>query len=281
MVVDKHSNSNYIGHPNTITILKPAIETELRQFFTNIGHDQTGSESTRIGIVLHEKSPVTTLMANIVSRYEINLAKQISRCSHENDSEMIKQLQDVGKPTPPLALVLPAWDACNGSGRRGIKKKISLSHINQAFNEEVHVDFATVRNNVKYELRNVVGTGKKYDQRLVGSERSTKTLKMIMERHWFYEFGSPQCFSGHLEFMSSVMESFIKLQNVTVHQWRAWSSNKNGITESQKGVLKVIMESSSKHDHTSDVEEVVARASFLTNFIKPSIDLSRFQLEKG
>lgn len=284
--VEKFSNSHNIGCPKSITIMRPTIDKEPRKFFTYIGQDQTGSERKRLEILPHDKSTVTTLMANIVSRYEINLAKKVHRYSHAHESEMINLFKNAGILTPPLALacrkVVDACDACKGSGRRGIKRKISLSHVNQAFNEEIQADFATVRfKDANHEVLNVVDTGTTYGLRLIVPDRSAKTMKKLLEKHWFLEFGAPKSFSADPEFTRGVMERFLQLHDVTLQQRPARSSNKNGIVERQNGVFKMIMERLSKHDKTSEVDEVVARASLFTNLIKGSNVLSSFQLAKG
>lgn len=294
--VEQFSNSENIGSPKTITIMRPTIDTEPRKFFTYIGQDQTGSERRRLEIVPHGISTVTTLLANFVSRYDINLAKKVHRYSHGRESEMISLFQDAGILTEPLKMackkVVDACDACKGSGRRGIKKKISLTHVNQAFNEEIQVDFATIRfKYTNHEILNNVDAGTKYGLRLIVQDRSAKTMKKLLENtasvasnsnnQWFFEFGAPKNFSPDPEFTPGVMEEFLQLHNVVLKQRPARSSNKNGIVERQNGVFKMVMERLSNHYKTSDVDEVVARASLFTNLIIGSNILSSFQLAKG
>lgn len=275
-----------IGTPKTITIMKPTVDKDRRTFYTYIGHDQMGSERRRLEIVPHGKSTVTTLLADVISSYDINLTKKVHRYGHARESELISLFKDAGILTQPLALackkVVTACDACQGSERRGIKTKISLSHVNKAFNEKIHVDFATVRfKDVNYEILNIVDTGTKYGLCLTVPDRPANTIKKILERYWFFEFGAPRSLNADLKFTRGVMEEFLQLHNVILHQRPERSSNKNGIVERQNGVFNMVMERLSKHDKTSDVEEVVARSSLFTNLIKGSNVLSSFQLAKG
>lgn len=94
--VDNYANSHNRGSQKSITILRPDIDTRPRDLSTYIGPDQTSSERKRMEILPHKNLTVTTLMSNVDSRYEMNLAKPINMYTHAIDSKRINLFRDAG-----------------------------------------------------------------------------------------------------------------------------------------------------------------------------------------
>lgn len=128
-------------------------------------------------------------------------------------------------PTIAYRKVVSSCDACNGSGRREMKMKISLSHINQEFNGELQVDFEIIRFRKSHEIVNAVDTGTKYGRQLFVQDRSPRKLKMRLEKHWFYGFGVPKHFCTDPEFTRDVIENIVNLHIVNLQQRPSGSSN--------------------------------------------------------
>lgn len=90
---EKHSDSQSLEKPQTITYLRPEIDKEKRVFYVYYDNDQYGNERKWIELVPHEKSTTCSLMANVVSRHDIVLAKKLHRYSHAGYNEMKKILE--------------------------------------------------------------------------------------------------------------------------------------------------------------------------------------------
>lgn len=63
-----------------------------------------------------------------------------------------------------------------------ITEKVSFSHVNEAFNEELQADF-TVENirGRKYEVMNVVDLGTAYGERVITPAKNAETMKKLYE----------------------------------------------------------------------------------------------------
>lgn len=100
-------------------------------------------------------------------------------------------LRDVGRLTEKTANACDKiYGACSiwaSSGRPVERKKISTTHVNKSFNDEIQVDLMYVWiQGRKREEPNVVHTGTRYGERTIVQSRSGETIKEFRERTWFY-----------------------------------------------------------------------------------------------
>lgn len=81
-------------------------------------------------------------------RYEFNLAEKIHRYTHAKAREMKTLIWEAGRInlTTELAceMVYQACETCASSGRQVEQRKISVSHVNKAFQEDMQTDFLYV-----------------------------------------------------------------------------------------------------------------------------------------
>lgn len=113
-----------------------------------ISNDTTGNKRLRMEITPHAHTPISALMAASHirgghPRRELNMAKHVNRFGHVTADEMkeiLQSAQDVDH-----AKLRDACPICAAAGRPSMRKKESTTHINEAFNGEVQVDFLHAR----------------------------------------------------------------------------------------------------------------------------------------
>lgn len=97
--------------------------------------------------------------------------------------------------------VFDACDICAQSGVPLPKKKISVTHVNEAFNQSVQTDFLVVYvGKVKQYVLNIVCMGTGYEERSAVANRSAQTMIAKLECEWLYHPGSLSYFSSDPEF---------------------------------------------------------------------------------
>lgn len=284
--IEKYSDSITSSTPHTITFQRPSEDSKPRKFYTYHDKDETGCERKWIDIIPHEKSTVNTLLTTTKKNEDLMFGKKIHRFSHCSIKDMKILLQDCNKWNPHMERVckrvISRCQACAGSGRRADRSHISLRHVNDAFNYEVQADFVVVNiRNQKYYAINVICCATSFGIRMIVTNRSADTMRQILERYWIYYFGAPKRFSADPEFTRGIMHRFLELHYIKLCQRPARSSNKNGRVERQNGVFKMIIERLENHYKEAKPEDLVARASFLTNTCHGSKVLSSFQLAMG
>lgn len=92
----KQSTSINLSSPPTIVFERPGVETETRTFYTYFREDDSEYKRCWPYLVPHKRSKITTRMANIVARNDLNLVKKLHRYSHANAQEMELLLKDAG-----------------------------------------------------------------------------------------------------------------------------------------------------------------------------------------
>ncbi|PXF40233.1 hypothetical protein BWQ96_10056 [Gracilariopsis chorda] len=135
-----------------------------RVFQTYIGPDSCGNDRLRIYIIPHHASTIHSLLGNADGEMDKNTMKKIHRFTHATSTEMKALLEDADKLNDNLShmcdTIYEACDICASSGRPAPRKKISISHVNEAFNESVQTDFLVAYIGVeKYEVLNIIDAG--------------------------------------------------------------------------------------------------------------------------
>lgn len=73
---------------------------------------------------------------------------------------------------------------------------MSLSHINQSFNEEVQVDFYVGRiRDINHVILNIVDCGTKFGFRTIVQNRSLENMQHLFETNWIFIYGALKSFS--------------------------------------------------------------------------------------
>ena len=161
-------------------------------------------------------------------------------------------------------------------------KKVSLSHVIEAFNEEVQADFAIVYiGNDKLEIFNMIDLSTRYGERAMAVNRSAQNMKDMIESEWLYHHGVPKSFSADPEFCRPVLQQFLKAHAIELKARPSRSSSKNGHIERNNGVFKMILSRLAKENTSASQSTLISRASFIANLFHSSAILSAFQLARG
>lgn len=270
--------------PRVIRFKRPGDDS-IRTMFTYIAADHDGNQRLRLEIVPHAKS-YRTLLASHLQHDARTIATKIHAFSHAHADDIKAILKDVGRLDADAARacdeVTESCGICASTGRPAQHRKVSLTHVNSAFNGELQADFTVVFiNGGKYEVLNLNDAGTRYGERTIATTRSAEAIKTIFEQAWLYQHGAPTRFSSDPEFCRPVLRRFLEGHGVTVLPRPSRSSHKNGRVERNNGVFKLIVERVARADANASPATIVARASFLTNCIRGSKLLSAFQVVRG
>lgn len=271
--------------PRVIRFRRPG-DAEPSTMFTYIAADQNGNERLRLEVAPHAGSLYRSLLASNHTEDWSALAIKIHKFSHAHPDDIREILRDGGKldaaSSHACDEVFESCLVCAGTGRPAQHKKVSLTHVNSKFNEEIQADFCVVYiRGAKFEVLNMSDTGTRYGERTISSTRSADAIKTIFEENWVYQHGAPKRFSADPEFCRPVFQRFMAEHGVTVLPRPSRSSHKNGRIERNNGVFKLIVERIALSDTKASPRTVIARASFLANCIRGSKKLSAFQLVRG
>lgn len=126
-------------------------------------------------------STIKSLLDRTGRSIDKNSLKKIHGFTHATDSEMKSILEHAGLLSQEMSracdVIHSACDICASTGRPATRKKVSLSHVNEAFNESVQADFLVVYiEGEKYEILNVVDCGTNYGERTILSMKDGKEL---------------------------------------------------------------------------------------------------------
>lgn len=271
--------------PTRIVFQRPG-DTSERVFNTYIAKDEDGNERIRFEIAPHARSTSTSLLGSKTARQELNMVKRVHRFSHATSKEMQSLFKDANLDSQVIAnackKVHEACDICASTGRPKDKKKVSLTHVNEAFNNEIQADYVIVYiRDEKFEVLNIVDLGTRYGERAIAKMRSAENMTEMIEKEWIYHHGAPAMFSADPEFSRQFMERFLTAHGIQLKPRPSRSSAKNGRVERNNGTFKLLLSRLTKENSTASPRTLVARASFLTNMFHGSAMLSAFQLAKG
>ena len=271
--------------PSTLVFKRPEDTTE-RKFHTYIAPDDDGNERIRVEITPHAQSTSSSLMGSQTTRQELNMVKRVHRFSHATSREMQEMFRDAKMNSRKISTacdtVHKACDICASTGRPKDKKKVSLTHVNEAFNAEIQADYVIVYiKEEKYEVLNIIDLGTRYGERAIATTRSAENMTNMLETEWLYHHGAPDKFSADPEFCKPFMERFLNAHSIELRPRPSRSSAKNGRIERNNGTFKLILSRLSKEHSISSPHTLVARASFLTNMFHGNATLSSFQLARG
>lgn len=271
--------------PRVIRFKRPT-DVGARTMFTYIAPDRNGNNRLRLEVIPQSTTSYRSLLSAHHDVDSTTLVAKMHRFSHAHSDDMKAILSDAGRldegAKRACEEVFKACPICATTGRPAQHRKVSLTHVNEEFNQELQADFtiAYIRG-AKYEVLNFNDTGTRYGERAIATTRSADTIRHLFETKWMYHHGAPQRFSADPEFCRPVLRRFLDQHNVDVLPRPSRSSHKNGRIERNNGVFKLILERVAKADSKASVESVISRASFLTNCIRGSKQLSAFQLVRG
>lgn len=102
------------------------------------------------------------------------------------------------------------WSIYSFWGSQSEKRKISLTHVKESFNVEIHVHFniAYLRNR-KYEIQNIVDNNTLYWEKFRAKSTASSIMRDILQTEVFPHHSSPDYLSADREFCTKTMERFL------------------------------------------------------------------------
>lgn len=137
-----------------------------------------------------------TMLTNKANRVNKNHIKKLHRLTQAHAEEMKSLSSDSNNLTPEIAefcdKIYASCDICASTGNPRDKKKVSISHVNEAFNNSDGADFlvARIRGTV-YDIINIVDLGTNNGERCIVTNHKTETLVEKFETVWIYNYGAP------------------------------------------------------------------------------------------
>lgn len=97
--------------------------------------------------------------------------------------------------------VTDACEICAKNGRLKAFRKISLTHVNEAFNQELQIDFMFFSvKTIKRTVINMTNTGTGYSEVAISSDRSMDSIIRLFETVWIHNHGTPIAVSADEEY---------------------------------------------------------------------------------
>lgn len=113
-----------------------------------ISKDRQGNGRLRLELVPYLNSTVCSLMCNVKKHPSRNIVEKIHRFSYASSGEMQKFLPEARLAGSEVEKEIQAiYDSCLScalSGRPFNRRKVSISHINEAFDENIQAYFTVI-----------------------------------------------------------------------------------------------------------------------------------------
>lgn len=289
--VGKFALQDNISQITTLKIKRPE-DNSVRIFETYISIEDSNQivQRLRIELAARPSTCVRSLMSSTLTtrarREPILFAKRIHRATHAPADQVIAICRQAGILTPALQEAIEnvhaACDICTSSGRPKSSSKISLAHVNEAFNMEVQVDFCfEFIKDRRQTIFLITDTGTGFTEGAITAKRNLDDMCKLFEQLWIFKHGAPTSLSADDEYNRGKMRSFLESHYITFKQRPTRRHNKTGIIERKVQTVKSIIRKIDREISNNTSEEIVTRAIFLSNLFSGSRLLSSFQLVRG
>lgn len=283
--IREHCNTFNLASKRYIEMRRP-YDDDYRYLYTYL---VPSDRRLRLDIAPHPLSSKQTLLGNIhtsAKRQPIAFCKRVHRYTHATADEMKLLCTEANMLNSNLEAAIEqvcnACDVCAKNGRPAPTKKISITHVNQAFNVEIQIDFFfPVIRNSKRTIMNITDTGTSYSELVICNSRDAQSMIHVIETSWIYRHGAPDAISADDEFNCEALRQFLNVHNVQFKPRPTRRHNKTGIVERKNATLKTIIARLDDEKSNVSVNSLVERASFLSNMFSGNKILSSFQLVRG
>jgi len=217
-------------------------------------------------------------------------ANKLHGYSHLHLDDMIKLCQRGGVLTPILRQALKsAFDkctSCKSTGRPVDSRKISFGRIKVNFNSHVQVDFFFVSELGNEPILHMTDVHTGFSVTSLQPTREMDIAAKAFELKWINNHGAPEVVSGDVEFLNSKFSSSLRYFHIMFEARPARRHNKLGVVERKNAVVRLIVQRFSKDAEFFNgcvvaKEELLSRATYLSNILYGSKMLSSFELVRG
>ena len=243
----------------------------------------------RLDLAPHPLSTKRTLLGNIhtsAKREPLAFSKRVHRYTHATAEEMKLLCKEADmldkKLEEAIEQVCNACDVCAKNGRPVSSKKVSLTHVNQAFNEELQIDFMfpTIRGS-KQTVMHMTDTGTGFSETTISNSRTARSMQEAIETLWICQHGAPRAVSADDEFNCVALQQFLRAHNIEFKPRPTRRHNKTGIVERKNATIKAILGKLDDELSDATANTLLKRATFFSNMFSGSHILSSFELVRG
>lgn len=211
---------------------------------------------------------------------------RIHRLTHASPDQIKSVCQQAGIPTDRIENAIDeVTDACSICARTGYpspSKKISLTHVNEAFNIAVQIYFAfEVIRGKKRTILVITDIGTAFTEGLITENRNAETISTSLQSHWIMRHGIPTALSADDEYNKGKLRSLLQSHNIVFKARPTRRHNNTGKVERKIQTLKGIIQKIDLEISVCSAQQVVTPAFFLSNFFSGSRIMSSFQLARG
>ena len=302
----RFTNTYNLCHEPTISLQRPQDDV-CYTFSTYIAPESPDKPlclRTRIELLPRpdntQAQHVTSLLSNLrrtVDRNPRTFAARVHRYTHVHPEQLKEVCKAAGILTDDLASAIDTVDAscniCIQHGRPLPSKKVSLTHVNEAFNEEIQIDFTyavvyrrsannpNTYDREKHILLVMTDTGTRYTEATIVTDRSVSTIINAYEKHWLCKHGASKRLSADDEYHRRALTGYLETHGIIFRARPTRRHNKIGIVERKNGTLKDIIRRLAMIHSKTPMNNVVTRATFICNLFSGSQTLSSFELARG
>ena len=283
--IREHCNTFNLANEKYIQMRRPH-DDDYRYHYTYL---LPSDRRLRLDIAPHPMFTKRTLLGNIhtnAKRQPLAFSKRVHRYTHATADEMkllCKEADMLDKQLEAaIEQVCNACDVCAKNGRPVPTKKVSLTHVNQAFNVELQIDFMfpTIRGS-KHTVIHITDAGTSYSETSICNSRTAHMMQEAIETIWIYRHGAPCAISADDEFNCVALQQFLRVHNIQFMPRPTRRYNKTGIVERKNATVKSILYKLNDELCQATPDTLLKRATFLSNMFSGNQTLSSFELVRG
>lgn len=245
--VQRYSKRSFLSRNQTITIQRP--ENKFPKCLPIYLHSEDPLRLRAHVVIIGLKPYSCTLLVSnrAPSLRTSTLAKRLHRYTHAGTKDMVEMLRHTDCPRSELIVlckrIVQACPVCVRTGIPLPSKKVSITHVCEAFNQEIQADFTFVNiRGTKYCVLHIVDAGTGFSEACIVQTRSGETMAQSIETLWILSHGAPASFSADSEFTRGHMRSLLTTHNIKLNERPVRRHNKTGIMERKHRTVKAILE---------------------------------------
>lgn len=178
--------------------------------------------------------------------------------------------------------VFTACEVCAGNGRPASSKKVSLTHVNAACNEDLQtVLFHITFRDQKHTVINITEISTRFTELCITSDGKMDTTLRTIETSWICQHGAPHAISADDEYNRAPLRNYFESYSNQFKSRPARRHHKIAVVERENGTLKVILQKLNDEKSDAAAHPIVSSAAFLFNLFSGNRLLSSFQLVRG
>lgn len=283
----RHSNHMRLVDKPRLEIMTPRMKSK-SIFHT---YSNKGESRPRLQVVPPTNRQKCSMVTNSVQyKKDLAMVQKVHNYSNghapKHEIRRLIELAKIMSPSVEKAIneVVRNCEVCSRSGNPLPNRKVSISNIDKNFNIDVIVDFFYFSHGTPEVTRiyfhaRCCGVG--YSEAAVAPNRNMERAASIFEQIWISRNGAPQSVGADPEFDKAAFKRMLNKNSIRWNPRPARRHSKVGIVERKNRVIKSIMERLVLANPEISAEELVARASFLSNVFAGSRIASSFEMARG